>query len=139
MRNVTFESKTNGRFPTGDQQYVYARVTYKGKTYYWIGNPTGHWRDRRVKPVSAKNGTRVLLSFRDGSKTFWVDRDAIQVIKTYTKPNTIADLREYAKAAREGRTCPVCGGIDCTANGRACYMCGCGRCDGAYGDLCSED
>ena len=129
--------------PKGKDTVVYAKVEYKGKRYWWVGNLK--WWSAvgacMTAPVQSKDGKRVLLCFRDGSKQFWADRDAVKVIKSYERcgSKTIGQLVEYAKAAREGRICYKCGRIDCAKYGDGCYMCGCSRCEGARGGLCDDD
>ena len=106
-----------GRQGAGDEQVVAGRATYKGKTYYIAGRierGRTRWDRDRVHPVETRDGAKVLLVFRDGSKTFWAAREAVQVVKSYSTPQTIGGLREFAQRERRHRE----------AGGAVCVECG---------------
>lgn len=86
----------------GEDATVAGRAEYKGKTYYIAGRVDRgrtHWDDR-VAAVESRDGSRVLLYFRDGSRSFWAAASELRVLKSYSKPTTIAGLREYAEQAK---------------------------------------
>lgn len=64
---------------------VTGRAKYKGHSYYllWSGE--------------TKRGQAAKLCFRDGSKSFWADLSAVQIIKCYEQPRSIKSLQEYAE------------------------------------------
>lgn len=81
---------------------VAGRAEYKGRTYYVAGRVVRgrtHWDDE-VAPVASRDGSRVLLYFRDGSSSFWAAADAVRVAKRYQRPTTIQRLRDYAEQAK---------------------------------------
>jgi hypothetical protein len=122
----------------GDDAIIAARVTYQGKTYYAAGNVNrGRTRyDDTVSAVTTRDGSKSLLYFRDGSKSFWAPRSAVQTVKTYSRPTTIAKLRAYAEKAKEsgvgslpdgyyvrGGEVLASGCSDCSRLGRMCRSC----------------
>jgi len=119
---------------------VAGRVTYKGRTYYLAGRVVRgrtHYDDV-VSVVESRDGSRVLLYFRDGSSQFWAAADAVQVVRRYQRPTTIERLREFAAEQRgieRGEVeCPVCERSCTCGTGRFCshHHDGCDRC-GAEG------
>jgi len=81
---------------------VAGRATYKGRTYYLAGRVDRgrtHWDDG-VQAVTTRDGAKVMLYFRDGSKSFWAPRDAVSVLKQYRRPTTIQSLRDYSERAK---------------------------------------
>lgn len=83
-----------GKEVTGDDLRVIGRANYKGKEYYvvWTG-PT-------------KYGTGWKLAFKDGSKVFWakgVFGETPMWTKRYEEPQTIGDLRAFAKRQQSRR------------------------------------
>lgn len=102
----------------GLNQEVAGKATYKGRSYYLAARTirgSTHWDDR-CEAVTSRDGSKMLLAFVDGSKTFWTSRNEVQVTQTYRTARTIASLREFAQKARSsdstGRragTCADCG------------------------------
>src|SRR5690606_3647419 len=92
----------------GRDQVVAGTATYKGRTYYVAGKidrGRTHWDDS-VDAVTTRDGSKYLLCFRDGSKSFWAARAEVQLLKVYRKPQTIGrplDFAEEATAAGVGR------------------------------------
>lgn len=82
----------------GESAIVAARVTYKGKTYYAAGRIVrGRTRyDDQVDVITTRDGSKWMLYFRDGSKSFWSARSELQVVKSYNKPQSIGGLKRYA-------------------------------------------
>lgn len=127
----------------GERATVAGRAKYKGRTYYVAGRVERgrtQWDDR-VSPITTRDGAKVLLYFRDGSKEFWAplakltsDRiivgqplplsEGAEIVSTYQKPKTIGGLLAFQRRIREnGGThpdaCPHCGSLSCsTAYGR---------------------
>lgn len=123
----------NSKAP-GDDAIVSGRAGYKGRTYYVAGKvDRGRTRwDDRVSHVMSRDGSRILLYYRDGSSQFWAplaqlasDRivvgqpmpmsDGAEILATYRSPKTIRDLKEFAGRAKEMRDsgrdcCPACAG-----------------------------
>lgn len=99
-------STSDDRKGPGADGIVAARATYKGKTYYVAGRiDRGRTRyDDRVSTVTSRDGSRVLLYFRDGSSQFWAARGDVQITKSYDRPQTIGRLTRYAEEARQART-----------------------------------
>lgn len=104
--NPTPASPTSDRGdsqPTvGQDTIVAARATYKGSAYYVVGRVVRgrtHWDDR-VSAVETRDGAKVLLSFRDGSKSFWAARADVQVSNSYDRPQTIGRLSRFAEKAK---------------------------------------
>lgn len=128
-------SQGNDRPAPGPDQIVAARATYKGTTYYVAGRVVrGHTRwDDTVSAISTRDGAKLLLCFRDGSKSFWASRDEVQVARAYQRPTTIKSLREYAerrKAEDRGEVeCALCERY-CTCGVSFCHHHhdGCDRC-----------
>lgn len=97
----------------GLETQVSARVEYKGRAYYWCANNAG--------PVRTQDSNKYLLTFTDGSKTFWAQADLVSVLKMYRDPIRISGLRAYADRMRGARQegllaprgqsyeCPECG------------------------------
>ena len=107
---------------------VAGRATYRGKTYYLAGREIRsgrHWRDNRVEAVTTRDGSRLLLYFRDGSGQFWAPRTEVAVDKYYGRPQTIRGLQQYAADRRAGKAryeCEECGewvepGTECWETG----------------------
>lgn len=113
---------------------VAGRATYKGRTYYVAGRiDRGRTvYDDQVDMVTTRDGSKVLLYFRDGSKSFWARQEMVQIVKSYGSPKTIRGLRAYAeRAKREAyepggeycyHTCPV-GGFRCCPENGPCHDC----------------
>lgn len=98
------------RPPPGPDAIVAGRAEYKGRTYYVVGRTVRghtHWDDT-VDAVTTRDGAKILLAFRDGSKSFWAPRDAVQIVKSYDRPQTIARLRAYADRAKRERDTGIC-------------------------------
>ncbi|GIW89677.1 MAG: hypothetical protein KatS3mg109_0109 [Pirellulaceae bacterium] len=99
----------------GDDQVVAGKVKYKGRTYYVCGRVQRgqtRWERDQVSWVTTKDGRRVLLSFMDGSKTFWVDRQLVETIKSYRTPQTIGELKRFAERTKSNEPrCAECGGF----------------------------
>ena len=130
----------------GLESVVAGRATYQGRTYYVAGRVVRgrtHWDDT-VQAITTRDGQKVLLYFRDGSRQFWAplarytgavvrvgdapDVSGAEIVKTYDRPQTIKRLAKFAEEAKAGFP------------GRAtCYMCGSPSCDGAHGGLCEHD
>lgn len=90
--------------PSGADTVVAGRATYKGRNYFIVGRVergrTSY--DDLVKPVTTRDGGRVLLSFTDGSSQFWADRSLVQTTKTYDRPQTIGRLAKFAAERQAG-------------------------------------
>lgn len=88
----------------GMSAIVAGRATYKGRTYYIAGRRergrTAY--DDTVEAIRSRDGSRVLLYFRDGSRQFWAPTAEVQVLRTYERPQTIQGLRDYAERAQQG-------------------------------------
>lgn len=111
-----------------ENRVVAGKAKYKGRIYFLVGKiqrGRTHWDDT-VAPVQTRDGNKLLLSFRDGSKTFWADVNAVQIEKRYEKPQTIGGLKRFADDMKKGNipTCPNCGSPSC---------------EGVRGGLCDED
>ena len=120
---------------------VAGRATYKGRTYYVAGRERrGRTRyDDSVVQVESRDGSRVLLYFRDGSSQFWADRGAVEIAKAYRKPQTIGSLREFVEQAKQARAqgyedgipdgrryeCEECGERVTRGDGSTCWETGC--------------
>jgi hypothetical protein len=121
----TTPSSEPKRDAPGDAGIVAGKATYKGKSYYVAGRidrGRTHYDDR-VEAVSSRDGSRLLLLFRDGSSQFWADRAGVQVVKSYDRPQTIGRLKRFADEAKQARAqgnddgipdgrryeCPECG------------------------------
>jgi hypothetical protein len=88
----------------GEEAVVAGRAIYKGKSYYVAGRierGRTHYDDR-VSRVESRDGSRVLLLFRDGSSQFWAARAELQITKSYDRPQTIARLKRFAEEAKSG-------------------------------------
>lgn len=112
----------------GDSTVVAGRAEYKGRKYYIVGRierGRTQWDDR-VHAVTSGDGNKCLLTFRDGSTTFWAAARECQVTKRYSKPQSIGDLAHFAERLKAGDV-PVC------------RNCGSPSCDGARGGHCEED
>jgi len=113
------------RAAPGESAIVAARVTYQGRTYYALGRLVrGRTRwDDTVEAVSTRDHQKVLISFRDGSKSFWAARDEVQVVKSYGRPTTIGKLKRFAEEAKQAR---ADGNDDGIPSGRSyeCEECG---------------
>jgi len=84
----------------GSDTEVRAKAQYKGRTYYVI------WEGE------TKRGRAAKLCFRDGSKVFWADAGAVQIVKRYGRENfrsgrteypTIGSLQRFAEEMRSGK------------------------------------
>lgn len=93
----------------GEDAVVAGRVTYRGKVYYLAGRSVRGrtYYDFRVDAVTSRDGTRVLLYYRDGSRQFWASAEEVRIERTYDRPQTIGRLRRFAEQRKAGR-CPVC-------------------------------
>lgn len=119
----------------GDDQIVAARAIYKGRTYYVCGRTDRgrtHWDDQ-VSAVETRDGSRVLLAFRDGSKSFWAPRAQVSIIKSYDRPQTIGSLRAYAEQARSAGVGQIEDGY--YLRGGEVLASGCGECS-RLGRMC---
>jgi len=141
----------------GRDSVVAGRAKYKGRTYYVAGRKVRgrtHWDDG-VEPVTSRDGRKVLLYFRDGSRQFWATlweptygqrvrvaeigaqrapHDQAEIVKSYDRPRTIRGLAEFAARRRaEDRgeaECPVCARHCTCGQGGLCHHHhdGCDRC-----------
>lgn len=69
---------------------VHGRAIYRGKAYYLLFEG------------ETKRGYSIRLTFRDGSKDFWVkDVSDVQILKRYEHPRSIEDLHAYAKLKKQ--------------------------------------
>jgi hypothetical protein len=124
----------------GEDAIVAGRARYKGRTYYLAGRLVrGRTQyDDTVATVGSRDGSRVLLYFRDGSSQFWARWDQIVTEREYQRPTTIRRLREFAAEQRgiqDGTVeCPVCQRNCTCGTGQFCHHHhdGCDRC-GAEG------
>ena len=109
---------------------VAGRARYKGRVYYLVGRASAYGE---VEPVQTRDGAKMLLAFRDGSKDFWAAADVVETLKLYQRPKTIRSLRDYAEMARAGapvdrdheycyHTCPV-GHFKCSPENGPCHDC----------------
>lgn len=125
------EASAPGEAAPGEDAVVAGRGVYKDRTYYLAGRTLrgrSYYDGDKVQMVATRDGAKLLLLSRDGSRQFWAPREMVQVSKRYDRPQTIAGLRRFAAAAKKGFP------------GRAtCYMCGSPSCDGARGGLCEHD
>ncbi|HEX6938598.1 MAG TPA: hypothetical protein VF158_04250 [Longimicrobiales bacterium] len=112
----------------GIDAVVAGRAEYRGRTYYLAGREIregSNWRDDRVEPVATRDGARLLLYFRDGSRQFWADRGQVRIVRRYERPQTIRGLQQYTADRRAGRAryeCEECGewvepGTECWETG----------------------
>lgn len=113
-----------------ESRYIYGVGKYRGRSYYIAARRP---RDARGKPemVTAQDGARMLLYFKDGSSQFWVNSGDVEVTKTYRRSITIDAIQRYLRECREnGGTHPD-----------ACPNCGSTGCSAAYGrgGLCDDD
>lgn len=128
------DSERNDRPAPGEDQIVAGKAKYKGRTYYVAGRVEKgrtHWDDR-VSTITTRDGTKILLCFRDGSKSFWAPRSEAPMVKYYEKPKTIGSLQRFAaKAKTEGfsgggeycyHMCPV-GNFKCCPENGPCHDC----------------
>lgn len=126
----------------GRDQIVAGKAQYKGKTYYQAGRIVRgrtHWDDR-VEEITTLDGAKLLLCFRDGSKSFWAARSECKTVKTYTKPQTIGRLLDFAAEAKQA------GGVDNLKAQKAHRSGRCSECgtkletwhDGFHAGLCHD-
>jgi len=88
----------------GEATVVAGRGAYRGRTYYIVGRTVRgrtQWDDG-VAAVQTGDGLKVLLAFRDGSKTFWAIRAYVQITKIYDRPQTVGRLARFAADAKSG-------------------------------------
>lgn len=122
----------------GLDSVVAGRAEYKGKTYYVAGRidrGRTHWDDE-VAPVTTRDGAKVLLYFRDGSRQFWAPLEAVRFLRGYSRPQTIRSLRDYAEQAKTHGTAEcrcAChrepnAGAPGTTLYDGCDRCGCETC-----------
>lgn len=135
VAKIGTRSAEGEREAPGDGATVAGRATYKGKTYYVAGRlerGRTHYEDR-VRSIESRDGSRVLLHFRDGSRSFWAARAEVDVQRRYERPTTIRGLRRFAeqrRAEERGEAkCPVCA-KHCTCGTSFCHhhYDGCERC-----------
>jgi hypothetical protein len=115
----------------GRDAKVAGKGKYNGRTYYIAGRVDRgrtHWDDS-VEAVTSRDGSRMLLLFRDGSRKFWAARDAVQVIKTYQRPQTVGRLQDLAEEYRQA------GGAEAANEARALRRGRCRGCGGALRDV----
>lgn len=121
-----------------DAREVIGRGTYQGRSCYVLGRVvqrgrTAYDRDE-IAPVKSRDGGKVKLASRDGSRVWWAPVDEVSVDKRYQRLTSIRSLREYAERARAaggyvprygvdfcGYPCPVDGHV-CTADA-PCHDC----------------
>jgi hypothetical protein len=134
------QAERTDREAPGEDAIVAGRAEYKGRTYYLAGREQrGRSRhDDTVSPVTSRDGSRMLLYFRDGSSQFWAAAEAVEVTKTYRRSQTIAGLREYAEQAKQTRAqgyedgipdgrryeCDECGERVTRGDGSSCWETG---------------
>jgi hypothetical protein len=120
----------------GKDAVVGGKATYKGRTYYVGGRVVRgrtHWDDR-VEAVTTRAGAKMLLIFRDGSKSLWAPCGEVQIVKSYERACTIAKLERRAEDWRAGAKKQGCG-CSCHREANAgapgsilydgCERCGC--------------
>lgn len=92
---------SQGKAP-GEEATVAGRVNYKGRTYYLAGKieRSGTRAPDRVEAVTTRDGARMLLYFLNGSGQFWAAGKEVQVLKTFSRPQTIGGLRQFAQKAK---------------------------------------
>lgn len=135
-------SPSSDRPAPGRDQVVAGKVEYKGRTYYLAGriNRGRTHYDDRVDAITTRDGSRYLVCFRDGSKSFWADRAECKVIKSYSRPQTIGQLLDFAAKAKDA------GGVDAYLTKRAHESGRCRDCgtqletwhDGFHAGLCHD-
>jgi len=110
---------------------VAGKAKYKGRTYYIAGRvDRGRTRwDDSVEAVTSRDGSRILLLFRDGSRKFWASRPDVQVVKTYQRPQTIGRLQDLAAEYRQHGSAEAANEARARRSGR------CRGCGGALRDV----
>lgn len=132
--------------PRGDAQApgleatIVCRGTYHGRSYYVAGRvERGRTRwDDAVRAVESRDGSRVLLYFRDGSRQFWAPTAEVTTAHAYGqgRGSTIGAIRAYAERMRSAEAkgecdCSCHGGPQCRCPGfchlhhDGCDHCGC--------------
>lgn len=110
----------------GENLRVIGRANYKGKSYYvvWQGMTRAGFEGWK-------------LAFSDGTKTFWTKQGEQPPtwVKSYDKPKTIRELREYA--ARAAKTKSQYGGSECANCGSTRVVGEGADSSGGFGPLCS--
>lgn len=100
---------------------IIGSAKYKGRTY------------RLLFYGETKRGLGAKLAFRDGSKVFWADGNAVEVTKRYRSKQSIVGLERFAAEARDGTSgaCAECGYVghltECSDSSGVVAGC-CGRC-----------
>lgn len=135
-------SPSSDRPAPGRSQVVAGKVLYKGRAYYLAGrvNRGRTHYDDRVDAITTRDGAKCLLCFRDGSKSFWAARSECQVVKSYSRPQTIGELIDFAAKAK------AAGGVDAYLTKRAHESGRCRDCgtqletwhDGFHAGLCHD-
>lgn len=86
----------------GLDQVVVGVVSYKGHKYYAAGTPSrGHYDE--YETLTTRDGTKQLLCFRDGSKSFWAVCELVYPVRYYQQAKTIGSLHAYAAAKKAER------------------------------------
>lgn len=99
------QGQSSERKEPGEDATVAGRAEYKGKTYYMAGRVDRgrtQWDDR-CEVITTRDGSKYLLYSRDGKMEFWAARELVKVVKTYSKPQTIRGLRQFALGLKEGK------------------------------------
>jgi hypothetical protein len=134
-------SPGNERPAPGPDAAIVCSGRYKGRSYYVMGRVArgrSHWDDT-VEAIQTRDGAKVLLAFRDGSRSFWAPRAEVTCGHAYRsgRGSTIGAMNEYIEQRRaedKGEAeCPVCARY-CTCGKSFCHHHhdGCDRC-GAEG------
>lgn len=136
---------TQSQAPPGLDAVVACRATYHGHTYYAAGRierGRTHWDDQ-VRAVESRDGSRVLLYFRDGSRSFWAATADVTFAHMYgagrgstirrvreaaermaqMSPEERDEAREDAAARAVGEQCPCSGGACRCGSDAPCCMC----------------
>lgn len=92
----------SARTVPGDEATVAGRAQYKGRSYFLAGKVerSGTRAPDAVELITTRDGLRVLLYFVNGLGQFWAVRTAVDITKTFDRPQTIGGLRRFAEKAR---------------------------------------
>ena len=132
-------AQSSDRPAPGKDAVVAGKASYKGRTYYVAGRVVRgrtQWDDS-VTAISTRDGAKVMLFFRDGSKSFWAARNEVQIVKSYQRAATIEKLERLSAEWREARANGDCA-CSCHREPNAgapgsilydgCDRCGCDAC-----------
>jgi len=111
LANAGEKKGNNGGGSGAERQIVAGRARYEGRTYYLGGRVergSTHWDDR-VSPVETRDGEKFLLIFHDGSSSFWAKKAEVEIIKSYSKPQSIQGLARFAdRQKKQNESCSYC-------------------------------